>query len=249
MSKQTKLYEILAVEPDTKKEAAEAAKEAISRFSQPPKFVGMETSVHPVLEGEPELPVEVTKMAFTVQEELMKLRDVFGRYINVAMIKEATNTQAKADVIVDNAEFLLNMPATALLNLEARLEELAKVYEAIPTLDLTESWNYDQGRACYVSDRRVSYRTKKVMRNHVLSDATEHHPAQVQVYNEEIPTYRIERVISSSILTPVQKQLKLDRINKLAKAVKQARQRANDTEIAAIEVADKVFDYIETGAL
>ena len=243
----TQLFEILAVEPDLKKTTAEKLKGTIALFGQPGKFTGQAISFHTLLESEPELQPEVTQMAFKVDEELDKIAEIFGGYMDVTVQKEVTNTTAFGDVVVGDVKFLEGLSATALLNLEGRLEELRKVYEAIPVLDSTEKWAYDGGRGYYVSERRQSYRTKKTLRNHVKAAATKEHPAQVDVYTEDIPAYRVEKEFESGMLPPREKTLMLERLDKLALVVKQARQRANTVIIKPVKVAKKIFDYINNG--
>lgn len=240
----SKLFELLAVEGDLRKKAAEATKQAASLFGQPGRFTGQTVSAHVILEGEPELFPESTDVASTVDGELAALAAVFGDYVDVTVQKELTNTGAFADVEIDGAKFLSGLSATALLNLENRIEELFAVYHAIPTLDTVEHWQVDAQRGGFRSDVRSAYRNKKVPRPLVLSEATKEHPAQVQVYTDEIPAYKIEKVIFSGMLTPSDKAERLERLSVLATAVKKARQRANDVEIKPVAVAKKIFDYI-----
>jgi hypothetical protein len=178
---------------------------------------------------------------------LKAVKDAFGDYVDVTVQKEVTNTTAFANVTLGDATFLTGLSATALLNLESRLSELEDVYKAIPTLDTTERWKFDKDAGCYVSDVRSSHRMKKVPKVLTLAPATVEHPAQAQVYSEDIPAYLVEKVMYSGMITPSHKQECLDRIAKLAAATKQARQRANDTEIKPVKVADKIFAYINEG--
>jgi hypothetical protein len=240
----TKLYEILAVESDLRKKAADLLKATIALFGQPGKFIGRSVSAHAILEDEPELFPENTDIANSVGSELSDIEETFGAYVDVTVQKELSNTRAFADVQIDGATIFEHLSATALLNLESRLSELEALYIAIPTLDVTERWQHDDDQGCYVSGVRTAYRTKKVPKPMVLYDATVEHPAQVQVFTEEIPAYRIESFQSSGMLTPADKQMRLERLAKLAVAVKQARQRANDTEIEPTHVACKIFDYV-----
>lgn len=245
--KMSKLYEILAVEGDLRKKAGDLLKSTVALLGQPGKFTGQVISAHVILEGEPELFPESTDVAFTVDGELETIADTFGGYLDVTVQKELANTTAFADVVLDGETIFERMSATALLNLEARLSELETVYQAIPTLDVTERWHFNTDQGCFVSEVRSGYRMKKMPKPLVLAEATKEHPAQVQVYNDEIPAYKVEKVMFSGMLTPAEKQARLDRLAKLATAVKQARQRANDTEINLITVADTIFTYINKG--
>lgn len=245
----TKLYEILAVEKDLNKAAQDEVKRIVSVFGQPGKLTGQNISFHKLIEGEPELPDEVTVMATTVSGELAALEKSFGDYMTVTMQKEIANTRTGADVLIGDVAFLEALPAPALLNLESRLDELLKLYEAIPVLDPSERWTFDKALGYFVSALREQIRTKKVYRNHVLAEATKEHPAQVQVYQEDVPSYKVEKVISSGVFTPAEKAERIARIKKLAGAVKQARQRANAAEIEPVDLTTKIFTYINTGEL
>ena len=244
-----KLYEILAVERDLNKSAQDEIKRVSGVFAKPDLLVGQNILYHALIEGNPPIPNEVTLLAHTVKDELVKLQKVVGSYVDVAVQKEVSNTRTAAIVYIDNEEFLPELPATALLNLETRLEEIRKAYEAIPTIDVTERWTFDSAQGCYVSAVRERMRTKKVYRNHVKAEATKEHPAQVEVYQEEMPMYRVETVIQSGMLTPVEKRQRLERITALQIAVKKARQRANDIDVPNICVAAKIFAYINAGVL
>jgi hypothetical protein len=130
--------------------------------------------------------------------------------------------------------------------LESRLEDLKKVYEAIPTLDPSERWEFDETRGCFASDLRIAYRTAKVPKAFVASEATKEHPAQVQVFNEDVPTHRRETQVYSGSLTIAEKRSRIERIKVLIRLVKKSRQRANDIEVNDLDIADKIFEYINS---
>jgi hypothetical protein len=245
----TKLYELLPVESDLRKESAEELKRVVALFAAPGQLIGQNISYHKLMESEPDLSSEASEMATTVESELEDLWKVFGGFLDVTIQKENANVSTQADVMVDGQKFLEGLTAPALLNLEGRLEELRKAYEAVPTLDPSEHWNWDSNLNCFVSDVRGQFRTKKLLRNHVLAEATKEHPAQVQVYQEDVPSYKIEKQIFSGMFTMSEKNERLERLKKLQSAVKQARQRANDIEIRPEKLSGKIADYINTGKL
>lgn len=239
----TKLYEVLAVEPDLRQQANAELKRVIDLFNQGEgRLVGRVISYQGVTEDTPELPEEVTELATTVDSELGNLRLTFSKYLDATINKEVTNTTTLADV--EEFDFLRGLPATALLNLENRLEEIKKAYLAIPTLDPSEKWTYSDVQGCFVSETRMNYRTKKAMKAFVSYEATEEHPAQVETYAEDVPTHKRETVVFSGALTVTEKRDRLERIEYLARAVKKARQRANDVETNPTKIAHQIFDYI-----
>lgn len=119
------------------------------------------------------------------------------------------------------------------------------MYEGIPTIDMTEQWEFAADQGVFVSPPRKRIRTKKVMRNHTLAAATKEHPAQVQVYQEDIPAYNVETTITSGMLTPVDKASRLARIDQLAREVKKARIRANDQDITDNQIGEEIFAFID----
>jgi hypothetical protein len=87
-------------------------------------------------------------------------------------------------------------------------------------------------------------RTKKVPRNHVKAEATEKHPAQVEVYYEDIPVGYWTTVKFSGALPARRVNELLDRVEKLQQAVKFAREEANGVDVVDQRVGDSVFGYL-----
>lgn len=244
----SKLHELLAVEGDLKSRAQQAKNQITKLFSDGTGRLLGRIITYQVDEGEDPRPSEITELATTASAELDQFHNYYGQWLNVAIQKEVTNQMTMATVTIDGEDiFGAPLPATALLNLESKLAELHSVYAAIPTLDPTERWEWNEGRGHYVSVDRVTNITKKVLKVLLLSEATEHHPAQTQAYNEDVKIGTRTTALHSGMFTPKHKQKILVRIDKLLSAVKQARQRANDIEIADIRVAESAFNYIKTG--
>lgn len=182
-----------------------------------------------------------------------KLEYVAGhgaRYLDVVAQKEATNQTAKADIVIDGNVLVADVPVTHLLTLETKLKELRQMYEAIPTLDPSVSWVQDPNspKGVYKSQTAsVSFRTEKKLMHKVLVDATDKHPAQIEKWSEDKPVARIETNKTSGMLSSVDKSALLARIDRLAEAVKRARQRANGAPIVEIKVGKTIFDYLHGG--
>lgn len=239
-----KLFELLAIEKDLLSRTTEMAKETLSRFANPDNFYGMTTHYAKLLEDQPNLQDEFKPLAGNVDSALSEYLENAGLYIDTTIEKETANTTAFSDVVLDGNVFLPNWSATSLLNLESRLDEIHKIYSAIPTLSDSEVWTFDGTKDCFVSGNRKQIRTVKTQKTVVLYDATKEHPAQVQLVSTDAPAYEVERVIYSGMITVADKKRRLERIEKLQRAVKQARQRANTVETHANEVASKIFEYI-----
>ena len=87
---------------------------------------------------------------------------------------------------------------------------------------------------------------KKVLKNHVKAKATDKHPEQVEIYSED---ERVARIITDTwcgMITPAEKSALLGKVDKLLRAVKKARQKANTTEVVDISIGKELFDYIKS---
>ena len=237
-----KLHELLSIEPDLRIEAEKISGEVRETLSDPKRVTGFIRTFRPLVDDEDPEPDERVEMVATVQGELDRFNTSMSRFIDSAVSKEVTNTVAKTSLEISG--MLIDLPATALLNLENRLAEIRKVYVAIPTLDPAEIWHYDEGLEVHVSDVRKTFKTRKVPKTHVAYEATKEHPAQVQVFHEDIRVGERETILHSGAVTLARKREFLSRIDDLSKIVKQARQRANDIEVKEVEVADLIFAVI-----
>jgi len=208
------------------------------------KLVGSVRNYQPLQEGGENFADEITILASTVNAELSQALSSFSQWMDAAVQKETTNRETAADIIIGEETIVENLPAPALLNLESKLGEIRKIYAAIPTNDPAEQWKWDEQSECYISNPRTTYKTKKTPRAHIAYEATPEHPAQVQVFNEDVRVGEWTTVIQSGMLTPRDKRRLLARLDTLARAVKQARQRANDIDAVNITVAEKLFAFI-----
>lgn len=242
-----KLHELLAVENDLRKAANSAIQEVKARLANRSILVGQTRRYSPLVEGGETFPNEDTNLNTTISEQLEILQQQYGSFMDVSLQKEVSNLGTSANVVVDGKILFDNLPSTALLNLEAKLIELRSVYANIPTLDPAERWEYDEGQGHYVSSERETHRTKKIHRNHTLYDATDKHPAQVQVYTEDERVGTWTTVIHSGMITQTDKRQRLSRIDRLIHEVKKARQRANDITADEKTYAAQVFNYINNG--
>jgi hypothetical protein len=242
-----KLHEILAVEGDLKATATRVMNEIRSLFGNTDRFTGRIRRYRPLQEGGEQLSDQRSEVSTTVQQELDRFISDMGKWVDAAVQKEQSNTLTKADVVVDGTVLLADLCAPALLNLEGKLAEIRKVYSAIPTNDLAERWRWDGEMGTFVSDPRITYSTKKTMHSFEASPATKEHPAQVSVYTEDEKVGAWETTLFSGAISPVEKQVRLERVDTLLRAVKQARQRANNVEASKVKVANTLFLFINGG--
>lgn len=243
-----KLHELLAVESDLENGYKAIAGETLNTFSKKANlFVGLVKRLENYKEGEPEAPEERAEMATTVHERLDYTAKSAIKYIDAVLQKETTNQLASADLIVNGVTLAEKLPATFLLGLESKLKFLRAMYAEIPTLPNSIAWQLDaaMGAGVYraVHPER-KFKTAKTFKHKVLYEATDHHPAQIEKWeeNENVGVYITERWCG--MITSADKSKLLGRLDALLQAVKKARQRANTVEVVKTSVGQKLFDYI-----
>jgi hypothetical protein len=111
-------------------------------------------------------------------------------------------------------------------------------------LDAAEAWSRDDSTDSWRTEPVRTNRTKKVPRNHVKAEATEKHPAQVEVYYEDVPVGYWRTVRFSGAVAATRVNELLERVEKLQQAVKFAREEANSTEVTDVRAGDKVLNYL-----
>ena len=238
------LHELLAVEGDldgTYKKILEETKVNFSKHAD--RYFGFHERTELFDKDAPEEADSHKEMDDTVPAKLEYTEGHVIRYLDAVLQKERTNQEARADLVVDGETVAPAVPATFLLGLETKLKTIRMhIYETIPTLQPGIKWEKDetQGEDIY---RRVhpeeKFRTRKVMKNHVVAEATDKHPAQVQVYNEDVKAARIVRDTWCGMISPADKSALLGRVDKLIRAVKKARQKANTQEVVKTTIDRK----------
>lgn len=240
----TKLNQIIAIEKSVKAKAARVIGDAGRELGKAPLLSGISRTYQPKDEDGEQLPPESTKVQRRVEEQLREVSAAMTRLFDVTATKDRTNAIAAADIVIDGEVLISDVPVTYLLFLEKQLGELQAFVKALPVLDAAESWTFNDAADCYATDPVKTQRAKKVPRNHVKAEATEEHPAQVDVYYEDIPV-GYWTTVKFSGAAPAKRVAQLaERLEKLQIAVKFAREEANGTEVVDEKIGDKVFGYL-----
>ncbi len=158
--------------------------------------------------------------------------------------QDKTNCIATADIIVDDRTILTEVPVTHLLFLEKQLEDLYTFTGKLPTLDPAEKWDFSEQSNCYVSQEKETMRTKRAKEVIVKYEATEKHPAQTELVEVEKQVGKWSTIKFSGAVGKKEKEKTLDKIRKLQKAVKFAREEANNTVADKVEYGTKLLKYI-----
>lgn len=243
-----KLHEILAVEPDLEGAYKKIIEETVVQYTKhPDRYFGQHSVVVYFEENVPDEADIHKELDDTVMSKMDYTSGHIIRYLDAVLQKEKTNQVAVADLIVDGITIGKDIPATFLLGLETKLKKIREVYEAIPTLQPGIKWEKDetQGEGVYkMTYPEEKFKTRKVMKNHVRAEATKEHPAQVDVYTEDEKVARVITNKWSGMITPAEKSMLLGRVDKLIRAVKKARQKANSVEVVDTTIGKELFNYI-----
>ena len=241
-----KLHEVLAAEKTRVAAWNKILAETLHKLKSPSDyFVGFSKSLS-MLEDTPAnkaleaQQAEERKVATTVAETLRYAFGVFGNSEDLQYQKNATNRVALADVMFDGKVLLKDMPVVQLLGLESRLVKIKELFETMPTMAGSKTWVLDptQGEGVYrVAQPEVNTKTEKVMMPVVMAPATDKHPAQVKESTRDIVVGSVTTVVRSGCCTTNQKAAALALVDRLMVEVKQARMRANQTEVVSGAVA------------
>ena len=246
-----KMHELLAVESDLAGNYKRVRDEGINTLSKKPDhFFGHHKSLLMFDESrknEEASAAQHKEMTTTVSEKIEWVNDSAINYFDALLQKESTNQTAKADLVIDGRTMAKDVPATFLLGMETKLREVRQLYEAAPTLPPGVKWEHAEqdGRGVWrTANPEVTEKTEKTVEHKIIVPATDKHPAQVEKWtaNKVIGQFTTTKV--SGAWTVAQKADCLGRIDKLLRAVKKARQRANTVEVVERKIAKELFDYI-----
>ncbi|SCL22468.1 hypothetical protein [Micromonospora inyonensis] len=239
-----KLNQIIAVTKGVKAQTTREFTEAHRNVQKAPLLSGISRSYQPKDEEGEQLPPESTRVQVSATDVIAEVSTSLTRLFDLVLTQDVANTRAKADVVVDGRTILADVPVTYLLFLEKQLVELYSFVDKLPVLDPAESWTFNDAAGAYASDPVKTVRSRKVMRNHVKAEATEKHPAQVEVYTEDVPVGYWTTVKLSGALPATRVKELRERVAKLQQAVKFAREQANMTEVEDMKAGEWVFGYL-----
>lgn len=243
------LNQLLGVKQGIKSRSYTITTELFRKAQKAPLVSGIVRTYLPRDDDGDRLPSETTRVQINIEELLNEIADQVTPLLDVQFQVDEANTRAFADVTVDGQLIVADAPATYLLFLDKQLTDWKAILDKLPLLDPSEAWSQDpnENSGVYRTAPVQTVKTKKVPRNHVLQAATDKHPAQVQVYHEDVPvgdwtTVRFSGAVPAARLSELR-----ERVEKLIIAVKQARELANETEVEDGHPGPRVFRYLISG--
>jgi len=254
--KKAQLHELLAAMGDIQARSDMNQKEGIDTFNKRANhFLGRSKTLKMFDEKDAHLQdanAEYTELTTTVGAKLAYVQKSVSAWYDAFLQKEATNQDARADLVLDEVLIAKDLPAAFFLGMEKELKQLRKLYEEIPTLPPGHKWEKDPALSAADNSKGVyrnavpekTLKTQKEIASRVIVPATDHHPAQVETWTENKPVGEFTTELFCGMITAAEKSVMLNRITKLIGAVKKARMRANKAEVRKLAVGKAIFKYI-----
>jgi len=239
-----KLNQVIAVVTGAKTQTQKSVTGIYKKIQNTDLMAGISRKYKPKDEEGEALPSEGKRIQLTADQAIEEAIDVWSKAWDMVATQDQANTKAFADVVVGMDTIIEDVNVLHLLYLDKQLTDVKAFINKMPVLDPSEEWDYKDEMGAYATEAYETTRTKKVPRNHVKAPATEQHPAQVEVYMEDVIVGTWSTIKYSGAMSISKKVKTLERITKLQDAVKKAREQANMVDVEIADVADDVFSYI-----
>lgn len=245
-----KIHELLAVKDSLVAQGETCRTDLINNLfaKKQHHFTERLVTFKPLDENQKDKVEEQLSLQTTVPKELEWISAKLAAAMDIAHAIEVGNTQAKADVVLEDGTVLLkDVPTCTLLQLEKRMDEVRQLATAIPTLDPAKGFkpDADRGEGVYKAVEVEKPRTEKKFDFVVMVNPTDKHPAQVKELMRDVPIGHVLQQEWSSMITVAEKGDILDRIETLTRAIKKARSRANEHQVdqSTNRIGDKLLKF------
>lgn len=240
----TRLHAVIAVEKGEKAKAYAKVTELHHTVQKRELVDGSQRTYRPKDEEGERLPSESKRVQINARRVLGEAIEQWTRIIDLAATKEEGNTIARADVVVGGVTLATEVPVTMLLTLEKQLTDVRTFIAKLPVLDSSEEWTYNSDAGVYQTRPVETTRTKKVPRAFEKAPATPQHPAQVDVFHEDVLVGYWSLVRQSGAMPADEAQRLLDRVDALLGAVKVARETANMQDVTDQQLGGKLLNWL-----
>ncbi len=247
MAKQVRLSQIIAIEKQIKSKVNSEGAELHKANQKADLFNGLTRTYERKDEEGEELPGEQKLVQQRAVDNLQRWSKLWSELLDVVASKDWGNLHGKADLVVEGETLIKDVPVTYLIWLEKQLDDCRTYVDCLPVLDPGKSWKYDEAAALNVTDPIRTARHKKVPRVLLKVEATEHHPAQAEVINDDVLVGYWSNVSTSGALPEGRRRHLLERIDALRTAVKQAREEANSVKVTEVSVGSTITNWLLKG--
>lgn len=239
-----KLSQIIAVEKGIKNRVNRELTDCHQLAQKPPLLSGLSRTYKPDDENGEQFPPERTEVQVKAENLIHRVSENLIELFDITATKDASNCEAKADIIVNDKVFLKAVPVTTLLFLEKSLNDLYTFVKKLPTLDPSEVWVQDSASGNYMTEPTYTAKTKKKPQVLEKAKATDKHPAQTEVWHEDVKVGSWKLIKFSGCLPPTKVEEMLRKVETLQKAVKFAREEANTSKIVERKLGKEILSFI-----
>jgi hypothetical protein len=244
MAKTEQLNQVLAVEKGAKNRAENTFTALHRSLQQPTLLEGLSRTYQPRKEGDEVFPPEKKLVQFRTEDQLKGLVTALTDLFDVTAKRDRTNCEAFADIEIDGRVLVEKVPATHLLFIEKKLTDLITFIKKLATLDPAEEWLRDDATGLWKTPPTKQFKTRKVTGWDVVVQAQGAHPAQIKETSRDEIAGEWTTVKSSGALPAERVSEMLARAERLQRAVKYARERANSTPVVDLRTGEKVLGYV-----
>jgi hypothetical protein len=239
-----KLNQAIALLKGAKGEGEGSLTKAYKDIQSTSRLTGVLKTYKPRDEEGEKLPSEGTLLQLRVPEIMADAVAPMVRLLDLIVTVDCGNQLATANITVDGTNILDNVPVSTLLFLEKKLVDFAIFVSKLPVLDPSEAWEPGDDAVSFKSVPSAKTRTKKIPRNHVKAPATDKHPAQVELYYEDVVVGDWTTINFSGAVTQQRQRELASRVAKLQRAVKLAREEANGTVVIDQSIGTEIFSFL-----
>lgn len=244
-----KLNQLIAVAKTVKADTNKVVTDAYHVLQKAPLLTGLTRVYRPRADDGEQLPGESSRVQVRVPEVLDDVKDAWVKLVDLVATLDTTNQLARADIILADGSVLADgVSVSTLLFLEKQLVDLRTLIMKLPLLDPAEIWSESTEEGVWAADPVKTVRTKKVPRNHVKAVATDKHPAQVELYHEDVVVGDWTTTKFSGAIAQRDAKAMLARVVELTEAVKRAREHANGAQVVDKRIGEPILSYVFFGA-
>lgn len=239
-----KLNQLIAVLQSVKQNSTKAITEIYHLAQKPVLFQGLQRN-YVARDAEGYIyPSESQKVTTKATDLIEQFVQGVSEFYDLAYTQDTANAIAKADVKIDGTILLAEVPVPHLLFLEKQLADVKTFIQKLPVLAIDKDWKYDTARGFYATEPKETVKTKKITDFVVAYEATTEHPAQIKEVTKDVVEGTWSLVEFSSALPSDRVRELLKRVDKLLKAVVQAREEANSRTVTEVKSSEAIFSYL-----
>ena len=241
----TKLNQIIAIASGKKAACAAAITEFYKLLQKPELFSGLKRVYQPLDDEGEKLPPETKIIQQKVSDILVEANAHLVEMLDIIAVQEFANCSAKTDIKVGDTVIAPSVPVTYLMFLEKQLDNIKALISRVPVLSSDVNWRRSEtDPTVYIADTVVTTRTKKIPKAFIKAPATDKHPAQVEMFSEDVIVGNWNKTDMSGAISIRERDAMLKKVDALRDAVKVAREEANSISVDKVEIGKAVTSFI-----